>query len=105
MNYKKQREKRNLTQSEVAIKVGLSLQGYQLIERGVTQNPRPKTLNKIEKILSGPIKTPAVLYWGCKYCGENEHPKCHKCVREDGRCVSDEINHIKNYNGNAGRPE
>jgi len=31
------------------------------------------------------------LLWECKYCGENESPKCHKCVREDGKPVSDEL--------------
>ena len=31
------------------------------------------------------------LIWTCKYCGENETPKCHKCVREDGKIVSDEL--------------
>ena len=29
--------------------------------------------------------------WQCKYCGENETPKCHKCVSQDGKLVSDEI--------------
>ena len=52
MNYLKQRKKKGLSQSEVAIKAGLSLQGYQLIERGVTKNPRPETLKRIEKLLS-----------------------------------------------------
>jgi hypothetical protein len=31
------------------------------------------------------------LVWQCKYCGENEKPRCHKCVREDGKSVSDEL--------------
>ena len=31
------------------------------------------------------------LWWVCKYCGENEQPKCHKCVREDGKLVEDEL--------------
>ena len=31
------------------------------------------------------------LFWICKYCGENEHPKCNKCVREDGKMVTDEL--------------
>jgi len=31
------------------------------------------------------------LFWTCKYCGENKKPKCHKCVREDGESVSDEL--------------
>ncbi len=32
-----------------------------------------------------------MMSWECKYCGENEKPKCHKCVREDGKLVSDEL--------------
>lgn len=31
------------------------------------------------------------MWWECKYCGENETPGCHKCVREDGQMVTDEI--------------
>ena len=31
------------------------------------------------------------LMWECKYCGENQYPQCHKCVREDGKLVSDEL--------------
>ena len=22
--------------------------------------------------------------WNCKYCGENDTPQCHKCIRNDG---------------------
>ena len=51
MNYKKAREKKGLSQIDVAVELGLSLQGYQLIERGVTKNPRPETLKKLEKLL------------------------------------------------------
>jgi len=29
--------------------------------------------------------------WICKYCGENEFPSCHYCVRQDGKMVEDEI--------------
>jgi len=29
--------------------------------------------------------------WICKYHGETEQPKCHKCVREDGKMVEDEL--------------
>lgn len=31
------------------------------------------------------------LWWDCKHCGENESPGCHKCVRSDGKNVSDEL--------------
>lgn len=53
MNMKEKRKKRGFTQSHVAIKVGLSLQGYQLIERGVTRNPKKETLKKIMAVLDG----------------------------------------------------
>jgi hypothetical protein len=29
--------------------------------------------------------------WICKYCGENEAPRCPKCTREDGKLVTDEL--------------
>lgn len=31
------------------------------------------------------------LLWECKYCGQNEKPKCIECVREDGLVVTDEL--------------
>ena len=31
------------------------------------------------------------LWWECKYCGENETPGCHQCVREDGKPMTDEL--------------
>jgi len=31
------------------------------------------------------------MFWNCKYHGEVEHPQCHKCVREDGKMVEDEL--------------
>ena len=31
------------------------------------------------------------MLWICKYCGENEKPKCTKCTREDGKLVTDEL--------------
>ena len=34
---------------------------------------------------------PEELWWECKYCGENVTPGCHKCVREDGAFVTDEL--------------
>ena len=30
-------------------------------------------------------------WWNCKYCGENPYPNCHKCIREDGKGVEDEL--------------
>jgi predicted RNA-binding Zn-ribbon protein involved in translation (DUF1610 family) len=32
-----------------------------------------------------------IVMWICKYCGENEQPKCPQCVREDGKFVTDEL--------------
>jgi len=29
--------------------------------------------------------------WNCKYCGNNDEPKCHKCVRKDGKLITDEL--------------
>ncbi len=52
MDLKKTREDKGLTQRYVAIKAGLSLNGYQLIESGLTKNPRPETLKKIKEILT-----------------------------------------------------
>lgn len=51
MDYKKRREEKNLTQTDVAKGAGISLTAYQSIERGVTKNPRKETLNKIKEIL------------------------------------------------------
>ena len=31
------------------------------------------------------------LWWDCKHCGQNERPYCHKCMREDGKGVTDEL--------------
>jgi len=31
------------------------------------------------------------MVWICKYCGENETPRCPKCTREDGKLVTDEL--------------
>jgi len=52
MDYKKLREKKDYTQEYVAIKVGISLYTYQLIERGITQTPRKETLTKLKEILN-----------------------------------------------------
>lgn len=51
MNYKKERKKKRLTQSQVAIASGISLMSYQLIERGVTKNPHPDNLKAIKAVL------------------------------------------------------
>ena len=51
MNYSEQRKKKNLTQSEVAKKVGISIQAYRLIEMGNTKNPKPETLKALKEIL------------------------------------------------------
>jgi len=56
MNYKKLRKKKKFTQSDVAIKVGISLMAYQLIERGVTKNPNPKTLKMLNTVLNSEVK-------------------------------------------------
>jgi len=31
------------------------------------------------------------LWWECKNCGENDRPGCHKCVRSDGKPMTDEL--------------
>lgn len=36
-------------------------------------------------------RTEVIHTWSCKYCGESEKPKCHKCVRDDGKIVTDEL--------------
>ena len=51
INYKKLRESSGLTQSEVAKKIGMSLMGYQLIEREITKNPDSNNLKALEKLL------------------------------------------------------
>ena len=50
-NIKELRKEAGLTQIEVALHAGISLQGYQLIERGITKNPAPETRKKIEEVL------------------------------------------------------
>lgn len=51
MKLKKQREKLNLTQSDVAKSVGVSLTSYQLWEREVS-TPNDKNMKKLMKVLS-----------------------------------------------------
>lgn len=51
MDLKKTRERKGLTQIYVATKAGISVNAYQLIEKGNTKNPRPETLKKIKEIL------------------------------------------------------
>ena len=50
MNYKRKRKQMGLTQEAVAKKIGISLMAWQLIERGVTRKPQPKTQQKINKL-------------------------------------------------------
>lgn len=50
--------------------------------------PFKESLSALDKIS---LKKEKALWWDCKYCGENEEGKCHKCVREDGLNVSDEL--------------
>jgi transcriptional regulator with XRE-family HTH domain len=52
MNYLELRKKKNMTQGEVAKKVGISVQAYQLIERGNTKNPRAETMKALKEILA-----------------------------------------------------
>ncbi len=47
---KKEREKNNLTQSDVAKKLGISYQAYQRIEDPARTNPTLKTIHKLEKV-------------------------------------------------------
>lgn len=48
--WKKARLKKKMTQIEVAYKVGMSMQGYINIERGVS-NPKPENEKKLKKVL------------------------------------------------------
>ena len=48
MNYKEKRKKLKLTQMEVALKLGISLVAWQLIERGITKTPRRETQERID---------------------------------------------------------
>ena len=43
---------KKLSQMDVATKIGISLVAYQLIERGVTKNPKPRHLKKLETVLN-----------------------------------------------------
>jgi len=56
MDYKQARIKKGITQKAVAIAVGLSLTGYQLIEDGVTKNPRADTVEKLKNYLKEKVK-------------------------------------------------
>ena len=50
MNIKEQRKKLNLTQTELAVKCGVSLTTIQLWERGVTQ-PKEENEKKLREVL------------------------------------------------------
>jgi len=56
LNYEEKRIKMKLTQEQVAQKLGISLYGYQLIERGTTKNPRKETLKKMKELFGKDIK-------------------------------------------------
>lgn len=47
---RKKREEKSLTQTEVAVAVGVSLTAYQLWERGVA-SPKPENMDKLKKVL------------------------------------------------------
>ncbi|MDO9464683.1 MAG: hypothetical protein Q7J67_05240 [bacterium] len=34
-------------------------------------------------------RTAEELMWECKYCGQNEKPKCIQCVRKDGLVLTE----------------
>lgn len=56
MDYKQARLRKGITQKAVAIAVGLSLTGYQLIEDGVTKKPRADTVEKLKNYLREEVK-------------------------------------------------
>ncbi len=49
--YKEARIKLGLSQMEVALKIGVCLMTYQLIEKGVTKHPRVETVQKLHELL------------------------------------------------------
>jgi transcriptional regulator with XRE-family HTH domain len=53
MNYKEKRKKLKLTQGAVALKLGISLVAWQLIERGITKTPRRETQERIDLLFKG----------------------------------------------------
>jgi transcriptional regulator with XRE-family HTH domain len=53
MNYKEKRKKLKLTQGAVALKLGISLVAWQLIERGTTKTPRRETQERIDLLFKG----------------------------------------------------
>jgi DNA-binding XRE family transcriptional regulator len=56
--YKEARKRLGLSQMEVALKIGVCLMTYQLIEKGVTKHPRVETVRKLHELLN--IKTLAL---------------------------------------------
>jgi len=50
MNIKELRKKQGMTQVDVAIKVGVSVNAYQLWERGAMK-PNPENKKKLEQVL------------------------------------------------------
>ena len=57
MTLKERGIERGLTQSDVAMKCAISLQAYQLIERGVTKNPHPETKKSLMEVLGYEAKS------------------------------------------------
>jgi len=53
MNYKEKRKQLKLSQMQVALKLGISLVTWQLIERGITRTPRRETQEKIDLLFKG----------------------------------------------------
>lgn len=51
MNYKEQRIKKGLSQRQVAIMVGISINSYRDIELGTTKKPKAETEKKLNEVL------------------------------------------------------
>lgn len=54
---KKIRERKNLTQDDVARAAGIPLATYRAIERGISKHPRYDTISKIARALGVSTKT------------------------------------------------
>jgi transcriptional regulator with XRE-family HTH domain len=51
MDFKTQRLKKGLSQRQVAMAVGISINAYRDIELGTTKQPRKETLQALKKVL------------------------------------------------------
>lgn len=49
--YKEARIKKGLTQLDVCLRVGLSLTAYSNIEKGITKQPKPETIEALYEVL------------------------------------------------------